>query len=128
MSDEYRQRPPRLQDTEKPGEREEMERGRKEREQFEKRSRGDAAAAAASASEYDSASEYKGKILEAAMAAKDYVTDNVSVSDKFKELVNMDLGELAEDAKEYVRTKPWKAMLLSAGAGFLLGLLIRGRR
>jgi ElaB/YqjD/DUF883 family membrane-anchored ribosome-binding protein len=46
----------------------------------------------------------------------------------FKELQNADLGELAENAKEYARQKPGQALLISAAAGLLLGLIIRGRR
>ena len=61
--------------------------------------------------------------------AKDFVTDKVSVvGDKFKELQNADLGELAENAKDYARQKPGQALLISAAAGLLLGLIIRGGR
>src|SRR5215475_9112327 len=75
------------------------------------------------------AHDYGQKISEAASAAKDYVTDKVSVvGDKFKELQNADLGELAENAKNYARQKPGQALLISAGVGLLLGLIIRGRR
>jgi len=75
------------------------------------------------------AQDYGQKITEAATAAKDYVSDKVSVvGDKFKELQNADLGELAENAKEYARQKPGQALLISAAAGLLLGLIIRGRR
>jgi ElaB/YqjD/DUF883 family membrane-anchored ribosome-binding protein len=74
------------------------------------------------------AHDYGQKISDAASQAKDYVTDKVSVvSDKFKELQNADLGELAENAKEYARQKPGQALLISAGVGLLLGLIIRGR-
>lgn len=75
------------------------------------------------------AQDYGHKITEAATAAKDYVSDKVSVvGDKFKELQNADLGELAENAKEYARQKPGQALLISAGVGLLLGLILRGRR
>ena len=75
------------------------------------------------------AEDYGHKITEAATYAKDYVSDKVSVvGDKFKELQNADLGELAENAKEYARQKPGQALLISAAAGLLLGLIIRGRR
>jgi ElaB/YqjD/DUF883 family membrane-anchored ribosome-binding protein len=75
------------------------------------------------------AQEYGQKISDAASNAKDYITDKVSVvGDKFKELQNADLGELAENAKEYARQKPGQALLISAAAGLLLGLIIRGRR
>jgi len=75
------------------------------------------------------AQEYGGKISEAAVQAKDYVTDKVSVvGDKLKELQNADLGELTENAKDYARKNPGQAILISAAAGLLLGLFIRGRR
>ena len=75
------------------------------------------------------AHDYGQKISEVATQAKDYVADKVSVvGDKFKELQNADLGELAENAKEYARQKPGQALLISAAAGLLLGLIIRGRR
>ena len=75
------------------------------------------------------AQEYGQKISDVASQAKDYVADKVSVvGDKFKELQNADLGELAENAKEYARQKPGQALLISAAAGLLLGLIIRGRR
>lgn len=130
MSDEYQQRP-QGQDKQQPGEQEEMERRREEREAVEKRLRGRARAAAAS--EYGSvsseATDYGSRISEVASEAKDYVSDKVSVvGDKFKDLRNVDLGELAENAKQYARQNPSQAMLISAAAGLLLGLLIRGRR
>ena len=75
------------------------------------------------------ANDYGQKISEVATQAKDYVSDKVSVvGDKFKELQNADLGELAENAKQYARQKPGQALLISAAAGLLLGLIIRGRR
>jgi ElaB/YqjD/DUF883 family membrane-anchored ribosome-binding protein len=75
------------------------------------------------------AQEYGDKISEAAAQAKDYVTDKVSVvGDKLKELQNADLGELTENAKDYARKNPGQAILISAAAGLLLGLIIRGRR
>lgn len=75
------------------------------------------------------AQQYGQKITEVATQAKDYVADKVSVvSDKFKDLQNADLGELAENAKDYARRKPGQALLISAAVGLVLGLLVRGRR
>jgi ElaB/YqjD/DUF883 family membrane-anchored ribosome-binding protein len=75
------------------------------------------------------AHDYAEKISGVATQAKDYVSDKVSVvSDKIKDLQNADLGELAENAKEYARKKPGQAILISAAAGLLLGLIIRSRR
>ena len=75
------------------------------------------------------AQEYGGKITEVASQARDFVTDKVGVvGDKIKELQNADLGEIAENAKDYARKNPGQTILISAAAGLLLGLIIRGRR
>ena len=75
------------------------------------------------------AQEYGEKISDAASRAKDYVSDKVSlVGDKLKDLQNADLGEIAENAKDYARKNPGQAILISAAAGLLVGLIIRGRR
>jgi ElaB/YqjD/DUF883 family membrane-anchored ribosome-binding protein len=75
------------------------------------------------------AQDYGQKISEAASQAKDYVSEKVSVvGDKIKDLQNADIGELAENAKDYARKNPGQAILISAAAGLLLGLVIRGRR
>jgi ElaB/YqjD/DUF883 family membrane-anchored ribosome-binding protein len=75
------------------------------------------------------AQDYGQKISDVASQAKDYVSEKVSVvGDKIKDLQNADLGELAENAKEYARKKPGQALLISAGVGLLLGLILRGRR
>lgn len=69
------------------------------------------------------------KISEAATQAKDYVSDKVAVvGDKLKELQNADFGEMAENAKDYARRNPGQAILISAAAGLVLGLILRGRR
>ncbi len=42
--------------------------------------------------------------------------------------VRKDAGDLAEDVNAYVRENPGKSVMIAAGAGFLLGLLLRGGR
>ena len=75
------------------------------------------------------AQDYGHKISEAATQAKDYVADKVSVvGDKLKELQNADLAEVAENAKDYAGKNPRQAILISAAAGLLLGLILRGGR
>jgi ElaB/YqjD/DUF883 family membrane-anchored ribosome-binding protein len=75
------------------------------------------------------AQDYGQKITDAASQARDFVSDKVSVvGDKLKDLQNADVGELAENAKDYARRKPGQAILISAAAGLLLGLILRGRR
>jgi len=75
------------------------------------------------------AQEYGQKIAGAASTAKDYVSDKMGVvGDKIGELRNKDFSEVATEAKEYARQNPGQALLISAAAGFVLGLLIRGSR
>lgn len=75
------------------------------------------------------AQEYGEKISEVATQARDYVTDKVAVvSDKIKELQDADLGEITNSAKEFARKNPGQAILISAAAGLVLGLLLRGGR
>jgi len=72
---------------------------------------------------------YGAKIAEAASTAKDYVADKVSViGDKLTDLKNTDIKEVANQAKDYARQNPGQAILISAAAGLVLGLLIRGTR
>jgi ElaB/YqjD/DUF883 family membrane-anchored ribosome-binding protein len=75
------------------------------------------------------AKEYGGKIADAATTAKEFVTDKASVvTDKIKDLSNRDFSEVANEAKDYARKNPGQAILISAAAGLVLGLLIRGTR
>jgi len=76
------------------------------------------------------AQEYGQKIADAATQAKDYVSDKVSVvGDKIKDLQSKDINEVTDQAKDYARQNPGQAILISAGVGLVLGLLLRsGRR
>lgn len=75
------------------------------------------------------AQEYGGKISEAASQAKEYVGEKMTVvGDKIKELQNADFAEITENAKDYARKNPGQAILISAAAGLLVGLILRGRR
>ncbi|MGH9940954.1 MAG: hypothetical protein ACRD9R_01180 [Pyrinomonadaceae bacterium] len=77
------------------------------------------------------AQEYGKKVADAATQAKDYMGDKLTVvGDKLRDLQNKDFSQVAEEAKEYARQKPGQALLVSAAAGFLIGLLIKnsGRR
>ncbi|MDT4897832.1 MAG: C-terminal glycine zipper region [Acidobacteriota bacterium] len=72
---------------------------------------------------------YGAKIAEAATTAKDYVADKVSViGDKISDLKNTDIKEVANQAKDYAQKNPGQAILISAAAGLVLGMLIRGSR
>lgn len=75
------------------------------------------------------AQEYGKKVADAATTAKDYVADKMSVvGDKIKDLQNTDVKEVANQAKDYARQNPGQAILISAAAGLVLGLLIRSSR
>ena len=72
---------------------------------------------------------YGAKIADAASTAKDYVADKVSViGDKLSDLKNTDIKEVATQAKDYAQKNPGQAILISAAAGLVLGMLIRGSR
>lgn len=42
--------------------------------------------------------------------------------------VKKDASDLADDVNTYVRENPGTAVMIAAGAGFVLGMLMRGRR
>ena len=70
------------------------------------------------------------KIADAASRASDYIEDKAGVVvDKFKDLQGKNFSEIADEAKDYARREPAKAILISAAAGLVLGFLLRnGRR
>ena len=78
----------------------------------------------------DCAKDYGRKFADAASRASDYVEQKAGVlGEKFKDLQGKDFNEIAEDAKDYARRKPGHALLIAAGAGLVLGFLLRnGRR
>jgi ElaB/YqjD/DUF883 family membrane-anchored ribosome-binding protein len=92
-------------------------------------STGGGTGAATAPSLAQSAQEYGQKIADAATQAKDYVVDRASVvTDKIKELKDVDPSELVDSAKQYTRQNPGQAILISAAAGLILGLVLRGTR
>ena len=78
----------------------------------------------------DCAHEYGRKIADAASRASDYVEQKANVlGEKFKDLQGKDFNQIADEAKDYARRKPGHAILIAAGAGLVLGFLLRnGRR
>ena len=75
------------------------------------------------------AHEYTDKISEAVTHAKDYLGDKANaVGGKIKDFATDDLSGMAEKAKDFARQNPGQAILFSAAAGVILGLLVRGRR
>jgi ElaB/YqjD/DUF883 family membrane-anchored ribosome-binding protein len=90
---------------------------------------GAGAAAGTATNLAQTAQEYAGKVSDAASHATDYVSDKVGVvSEKIKDLSKKDFGEITSEAKEFARRNPGQAILISAVAGLLLGLFVRGRR
>jgi len=66
--------------------------------------------------------------------AKEYVSDTyATASDAVKNQYNrvrekvddVDFGEIADQVRGYVRSNPGKALLISIGVGFVIGLLLR---
>ena len=66
--------------------------------------------------------------------AKDFAGDKYSAaSDAVKNQYNrvrekvedIDFGAITDQVRSYVRSNPGKALLISIGAGFLIGLLLR---
>ena len=66
--------------------------------------------------------------------AKEYVNDKYSAaSDAMKNQYNrvrekvddVDFGAITDQVRTYVRSNPGKALLISVGVGFLIGLLLR---
>ncbi len=66
--------------------------------------------------------------------AKDYASEKYSAaSDAMKNQYNrvrervedVDFGEITDQVRSYVRSNPGKALLISIGVGFLVGLLLR---
>ena len=83
----------------------------------------------ASGSQPGDAPEYKEKIMDAVTQAKDYLGEKAGiVGDKIKEFATDDLSGMANKAKDFARQNPGQAILISAGAGLLLGLIVRARR
>ena len=77
----------------------------------------------------ETAREYGRKIAAAASKAGDYVSEKVNVAgEKFKDLQGKDFSEIAGEAKDYARKNPGHAILISAAAGLVLGLMLRGVR
>jgi ElaB/YqjD/DUF883 family membrane-anchored ribosome-binding protein len=76
------------------------------------------------------AQDYGRKIADAASRASDYIEQKANVvGEKFKDLQGKNFNEIADEAKDYARRKPAHAMLIAAGAGLVLGFLLRnGRR
>lgn len=81
---------------------------------------------AAGGADDDAASRFgraKDFVNEKYSAASDTVRDQYN---RVKEKVeDVDFGAVADQVRSYVRSNPGKALLISVGVGFLIGLLLR---
>lgn len=74
------------------------------------------------------AQQYGQKLQDVAVKARDYASEKFSqAGDRLKELQDKDPKQIVEDAKQFAREKPGQALLISAAAGLVLGLLLRRR-
>jgi len=72
------------------------------------------------------AQEYGQKPQDVAVRARDFASEKFSqAGDKLKDLQDKDPKQIVEDAKQFAREKPGQAILISAAAGIVLGLLLR---
>ena len=82
---------------------------------------------AAGASGADDASARFGKAKDFAREKYDAAADAMKNQyNRVREKVDdVDFGAIADQVRSYVRSNPGKALLISVGAGFLIGLLLR---
>ena len=66
--------------------------------------------------------------------AREYASDKYAAAsdamknqyNRFKERVDdVDFGEVTDQVRTYIRSNPGKALLISVGVGFVIGLLLR---
>ena len=77
----------------------------------------------------EDAKECGRKIVDAYSRATDYIDEKARVAgDKFKDLQGKNFSEIADEAKDYARREPAKAILISAAAGLFIGFLLRNSR
>ena len=77
----------------------------------------------------EDAKECGRKIVDAYSRATDYIDDKARIAgEKFKDLQGKNFSEIADEAKDYARREPAKAILISAVAGLVLGFLLRNSR
>jgi len=56
--------------------------------------------------------------------ARDYVGSKYN--EMREKVEDVDLGAITDQVRSYVRSNPGKALLISIGVGFVIGLLLRG--
>jgi ElaB/YqjD/DUF883 family membrane-anchored ribosome-binding protein len=73
-----------------------------------------------SSSRFGRAKEYVGEKYEAAAGAM-----KNAYSSAREKVEDVDFGAITDQVRTYVRSNPGKALLISVGVGFLIGLLLR---
>lgn len=79
-----------------------------------------AGAGDAEGSRFGKAKEYMGQKYEAAAGAM-----KNAYSATREKVEDVDFGAITDQVRTYVRSNPGKALLISVGVGFLIGLLLR---
>jgi len=70
----------------------------------------------------------KEKAAQASEAAKEKYGVAVDNIKQGYDRAHKDIGKLTDDVNEYVRDNPGRSVLIAAGVGFAVGILLRGRR
>jgi ElaB/YqjD/DUF883 family membrane-anchored ribosome-binding protein len=73
-------------------------------------------------------SEVKREAAKASAVAKEKYAEAVDQVRAGYSRVSRDVGNLSDDVGDYVRDNPARAVLVAAGVGFLIGLLLGRRR
>lgn len=76
----------------------------------------------------ESAAGVRKKVDEAGAAAKVKVDATVDNLKQGYDKVRKDLDGLSADVNDYVRDNPGRSVLIAAGIGFVVGLMLRGGR
>jgi len=72
---------------------------------------------------------YKETIADLTSQAKDFINDAAcQLKNKAADLKDIDLSEISEKARASVRQNPGKALLISAGIGVAIGIVLRATR
>ncbi len=70
----------------------------------------------------------KGKALinEGLESARDMFDEKKEfIKEKAEELKDVKVGEIAEEAKDFVKKNPWMSLAIAAGLGFIIGSILK---
>lgn len=72
---------------------------------------------------------YKETIADLTSQAREFIDDAAcKLKNKAAELKDIDFGEISEKATAGIRHNPGKALLISAGVGLVIGIVLRATR